>query len=176
MLLEEARCFDRALVAPVNECNSPALDLRERRFRHYLRGGGHERRHLRPRLRSLRGPTGALTDIGEAHIAAALGGDLAEQGRFLRAADRDRRARRQQRANTLDLGAAELAARDDVGSTASPLERTHVERHRLFTRTYKKGAPVRHRLARQARGATISCPAIGRKAVTDMQREGPRRI
>src|SRR5262249_2934734 len=38
------------------------------------------------------------------------------------------------------------------------------------------GAPIRHQFARQARGGTISCPSIGRKATIKMQREGARRI
>src|SRR6266403_3053189 len=108
MLLEQGRSLDRALVAPVNESNARAFDLSKRNVRHRHRGGCDERGHLRSRLRGLGGPAGAFAYIGKAHIAAAFGGDLAEQRRFLRAANRDRLTRGHKRANAFEFAAAEL--------------------------------------------------------------------
>jgi len=153
MLHEQARSLDCLLVTPVNQSNPGAFNMGEGNIRHRGLGSRHECRHLWSRLPRFSGPTGAFAYVGKDHITGAFGGDLAKQRRFLRAADRDRSTRPQQLPNTFEFRAAQLAPVDDFGTTTSTLERTRIERYRVFTRTNKEGAPIRHQFARQARHA-----------------------
>src|SRR5215472_11380920 len=114
MLLKQARSLDRALIAAVDEDHTRALELHKGDARHRLSGSGGKRRHFRSSLGRVGRPTGALAQIDEPKIGAAILGHFAEKRLFLRAADRERRARARECAEPIKFRAAELAAGDNI--------------------------------------------------------------
>src|SRR5215469_7036001 len=131
MLFEQARCFDRTLVASVDEKNAGTLDLHERNIGHGLGGGSGKRRYLRTGLRGVGGPAAAFPQIDEPEIGTAILGHFAEKRLLLRTADSERRARARERANPVELRPAELAAGNDIAVAAAACQRVGIERHRV---------------------------------------------
>jgi len=136
MIGEQLRGFDRALVAPVNQCDAFARQAHEVHVRHRLGRGGDQRGHLRAGLRTLIRPAGGLAHVHETDRRGVLqfGRDLGKQRRFLGAADDKRVAVLDCALEPLDLGPAQMVCSRDLCAAASAPDRVGVERHRVFAR------------------------------------------
>ena len=151
MILEQVGGLDRLLVAAIDQRHALAGDGEERRLRHRLGGGSEKRRHFRRGGGSIARPAGGLADIDEgerglfASGIGALGSDLGENRRFLRAGDSNGPAAGGKSAEALKLGAAELAARENLGAAAGATQRLSVEWHGVLARAHHDLAgTIRH--------------------------------
>jgi len=146
MILEQTARLDRLLVAAVDQGHAFAFEADERNHGCGLARGSKQRRDLRACGACVLRPARGLADIGVGDVRAF--GCFGEQRRLLRAADDQRRVAGGRRAELLQLGAAELAAGQDLGAATAALDRRAVERHRVLTRADQNGCwPIGHLLS-----------------------------
>ncbi len=132
MIGEQPAGLDRDLVAAVDQDDAVAGQRHERNCRRGLRGGREQGGHLRAGTGALPGPAGGFPDVDEFDRLGALAGFVAEQGRLLRAGDRQRPCRAGGIAEPVDLGAAQMAERLNLATTAAALHGGRIEAHRVF--------------------------------------------
>ena len=150
--------LDRGLVAAVDQDDAAARQRHDRgRGGRGLGRHRHQRRRLGAGFRAGVAPARGLADVGEGELAgeAELLGDLGEQRRLLRAADRHRVGAAQDRPHPVELGAAELVAGFDLGAAAAAGDAVAVARH----------APVA--------GADQELPRLLRSILTPAAQPGP---